>query len=228
MKYTSQIISAGSGSVGGCKYSRNRYGPYITNRSVPVNPNTAQQQAMRGFFSGLVTRWTSTLTQAQRDAWDIYGFNTPTTDSLGLPINLTGQNWYIAMNSLRQQGGSTIIDVAPAVFAGAPLTPPTMTAAVSATDLITVAFTNSDPWAIAVGGKLMIFVGRPQNPSVLSFKGPYRFAGAVVGAVVPPTSPAVIASSFPFTVGQRVHMKTRAYMADARISGVYRASMIAS
>lgn len=222
MKYTSQIISAGSGSVGGCVYSRNRSGPYIRNRSVPVNPRSFQQNAVRGALATLVARWTSILTPAQRADWTTWAVNTPQTDPLGNPITLTGQNAYIMMNTLRIQTSTTVIDAAPIIFASAALTPPTIVSATASTDVLSIGFTNTDLWATAVGGKLVVFTSRPQNGSKVFFAGPYQFAGTINGAATPPTSPLPITNAFPFAVGQRIFVRFRSFNADARISTSWR------
>ena len=219
MKYTSQLIAAGSGSMGGCTASRNRFGKYMRARSVPVNPNSTQQQTMRAALTTLVARWTSTLTDVQRGGWETWAANTPQTDALGQTYNMTGQNAYISMNALRIQTGTTIIDTAPEVFAGAPLTPPNATALSEATQDFDVTFTNTDAWATAVGGKLIVYASRPQNPSKLFYKGPYRLSGTINGAVSAPTSPATLFVPFPVAQGQIVHFCFRAIQADGRISG---------
>jgi hypothetical protein len=218
MLYTSPLIAAGSGSVAGCTFSRNRSGQYIRNRSVPTNPSTSFQQIMRGALATLVARWTDTLTPAQREDWTTWAVNTPQTNPLGFSFNLTGQQAYVKMNAARIQAGITIVDAAPTTFSGAPLTPATSFVADAAEQDITFAFTNTDEWATAVGGFLAVFISRPQNPSVNFYKGPFLFAGTVLGAVVPPTSPAAIDAPFPFVVGQRVFVRLRAATADARIS----------
>lgn len=227
MKFTSQIVAAASGSVGGCTYSRNRYGQYIRNRSVPVNTSSSQQTMVRGALATLVARWTSVLTVAQRSAWDTWAINTPQTDALGNPITLTGQNAYIMCNTIRIQTGLTVVDIAPIVFAGAVLTPPGIVSATATTETLSISFTNSDIWANAAAGRLVVFTSRPQNPSKLFFAGPYRFAGFIAGAGTPPTSPQPIINAFPFEVGQRIHVRFRALNADARISTSWRASIIA-
>lgn len=226
MKYTSQIVSAASGSVGGCTYSRNRYGSYIRNRSIPVNPASAAQNAVRGALATLVARWTSTLTTSQRTLWETWAINTPQVDALGNPITLTGQNAYIMMNTLRIQTGTAIIDIAPTIFANAALTPPTIVSATASTEVLSIGFTNTDTWAGVVGGKLLVYASRPQNISKLFFAGPYRLAGTINGAATPPTSPQPITSIFNFEVGQRVHVRFRAMQADARISTSWRLSAI--
>lgn len=218
MKYRSQIVTAASGSIGGCTYSRNRSGPYIRNRSLPVNTNTQGQQNVRAALSTLVARWTSTLTAAQRSAWDVWAFNTPQTDSIGNPITITGQNAYIKMNVQRIVALIAVVDVAPIVFSGAALTPPQIVSATAATDVLSISFTNTDLWATAVGGYLFVYVGRQQNVSKNFFAGPYQFAGRINGAVVPPTSPLPITSPFNFAAAQRIFARFVATNADARIS----------
>lgn len=226
MKFTSQLLAAASGSVGGCTFSRNRSGAYVRNRSVPVNPASGAQNTVRSALATLVARWTGTLTTAQRSGWETWAANTPQTDALGNPINITGQNAYVMMNTLRIQTGLAVIDTAPIIFANAVLTPPALVSATASTDALSISFTNTDVWATAVGGKLVVFVGRPQNPSKLFFDGPYRFTGFVNGAVSPPTSPQTITSVFDFAAGQRIHLRFRALNADGRISTPWKASGI--
>lgn len=229
MKFQSQVIASASGSVGGLTFSRNRSGQYCRRRSVPVNPGSPQQSITQGLFSLLVTAWTQELTQTQRDGWDTWAINTPQFDALGQPITITGQNAYIKMNSLRMQNLESRIDDAPAVFAGASLTPPTLTVADVSGQTLTVTFDNTDQWAGAVGGGLAIYMGRPQNPSVQFFKGPYRRDIRIAGAAVPPTSPqSGISAIFPFVLNQRIHVAFRCYNADGRISAQTRSSVIST
>ena len=227
MKYTSQILAAASGSVGGCTFSRNRSGAYVRNRSIPVNVKSTSQNVIRGALATLVARWTSTLTALQRTAWETWAVNTPQTDALGNPITVTGQNAYIMMNTLRIQAGVTVIDVAPIIFANAVLTPPSIVSATGSSDVLSISFQNTDVWAGATAGSLQVFVGRPQNPSKNFFAGPYRRAGSIQGAVTPPTSPLPITSPFDFTAAQRIHVRFRALNADGRISATWKHSIIA-
>ena len=227
MKFTSSVIAAASGSVGGLVFSRNRYGQYTRVRAVPVNPRTLQQGVVRGALATLVARWTSILTPAQRLTWETWATNTPQTDSLGNAITITGQNAFVMMNSPRIQTALAVIDVAPVVFANGVLSPPTLISATDAAEALSIGFTNTDVWAGAVGGRLLIYSGRPQNPSKLFFAGPYRLAGFIAGAVVPPTSPLTVTAAFAFAAGQRVHVRFRALNADGRISTSWRASSVA-
>ena len=227
VKFNSQIVSAASGSVGGCTFSRNRFGQYVRRRSMPVNPGSAEQNVMTAALSSLVASWKS-LTLAAQTAWINYALNTPRTDSLGNPILLTGQQMYISLNTPRIQVGAPIVSTAPVVFGGAILTPPSLTSLVAATGILTYTFNNTDTWATAVNGYLVVFISRPQSPSTQFFKGPYRLAGVTPGAVVPPTSPGTETSPFTYAVGQRAHVQFRALNATGQISAVQRQSIIAT
>lgn len=205
MIFTSSMIAAGSGSIGGTVFSRNRGGQYVRTRAIPVNTNTSQQQAVRSVLSNLAVVWGNTLTQAQRDAWANYAANTPVVNALGQQSFLTAQQWYIKANTARVVNGKTRIDAGPIVMGLAILTPISIVA--SGTTTLTVSFTNTDPWAIAVNGHLFIYASRPTNPTINNLKGPYRFAGAINGAATPPTSPAVLVSPFVFATAQKQHYR---------------------
>lgn len=221
MKYTSAIAATGSGSVGGATASHNRGGQYFRRRAIPVNPSTAQQQAVRGFFSTLQAAWNNTLTSAQRSAWDSYALNTPVTDSLGNPVNAGGKGMYTRGNVPRLQASLTAISAGPTAFGLPALTSPGVTSLVASTGVTTFTYTNSDAWAIAVGGALLIYISRPQSVSINGFKGPFRFAGKVSGAATPPTSPGTVTSPFTYAVGQKGFIKFVSVTPDGRLSGEY-------
>jgi hypothetical protein len=224
------LASEMSGSLAGITASHNRGGQYFRARAIPVNPSSVFQQVIRGAMSSLAIRWTNTLTQPQREAWNVYAANVPVTDRLGASRKLTGLNWFAACNTPRIQAGvilpTVYIDAAPIVMTNADLTPPTIVSATAATEIVSVAFTNTDTWATAVGGALLVYCGIPQSPGMLSYKGPYRYSGKIPGAVVPPVSPLPITSAYPFGVGNRVHVQFRAITADGRISPSFRLSAL--
>lgn len=226
MKFTSIIVAAASGSVGGCTYSRNRFGPYIRRRAVPVNPGSPQQQVVRNLLAVYVAKWAG-LGGAGRDAWTNYALLTPVTDALGNPITLTGLNMYIRSEVFKDQCvAPPANDVAPVLPGLASMTPPSIVADVSSGIIVT--FTNTDAWATAVGGVMGIYQSRAQPTSRTFFKGPYRFAGRILGAVTPPTSPATITPTpFPYAVAQRVFFQVRVMDATLRTSSPLRFSTIA-
>ncbi len=218
MLFKSQIFTQVSGSIGGTTFSRNKGGLYTRARSVPVNPNSTAQIAARNAFSSLVNAWTEILTGTQRDAWDLYALNTPVTNVFGDSKTLTGQQMYIRSNQPRVRQGEARVDSGPVIFDLGTFTTPVLTINETAPNTISVAFTNTDTWAIAVGGFLFALASRGQNQSKNFFKGPFRSAGNIAGAVVPPGSPEALTSPFPYAEDQKVFVAFRAGQPDGRLS----------
>jgi len=201
---------------------------YFRARSIPVNPNTTQQQAVRNYLSQLSTAWLQVLTQVQRDAWAVYASNVPLVDALGEARSTTGLAHYIRSNVPILQNGGTRVDDGPVVFALPTFTAPTFTVAAAA-DTVSVGYDNSDGWATEDDGYMFVYASRPQSASINYFKGPYRLAGKVEGnTAVPPTSPEVINLPFPVAVGHQVFFKVSVARADGRVSSPFRGFAIAA
>lgn len=225
MKFKSQLVTQASGSIGGATFSRNAGGMYIRARSIPVNTNTAQQQAVRNNLAQLASRWGNVLTPAQRFAWETYAQNTPLTDSLGEPRPVSGLAMYIRGNAPRIQAGLTIVDDGPIVF-GLPSNGGQFFASDEPNQEVDVTFIESDAWVDIDDGGLSVLISRPTSPTINYFAGPYRFAGLIAGdSTTPPTSPAAIAVPFPISPGQRIHIQTRVLDARGRISSPFRGSI---
>lgn len=222
MKFYSQVYSSVSGSVGGLTYAHNQGGMYARARAIPTNPNSTQQQSLRNAMGNLTTAWNQTLTSAQRLAWSVFATNVPLLDKLGQSRTISALAWYVKANSIRLQSGLSRIDTAPVVWELGTLTLPVLTLTPSAATA-SLAFNNSDAWANEVGGAMLVYASRPQNPSINFFNGPYRYAGRINGAATPPTSPATI--TLPFVTGPagtQLFMKVVAVRADGRPSSPFR------
>lgn len=229
MKFTSPVISSGSGSIAGITFSRNKGGMYMRARAIPTNPNSVPQQNIRGHLATLVGAWTNTLTTPQRGAWDVYAANTPVFDALGASIHLTGQQMFIRSNTARLQVGLPLVTTAPGTFDLGTYSIPSAGTVSAAADTIQIAFDNTDEWANEDDSNMLIYTSRPQNPSVNYFKGPYQFAGMIPGdGTTPPTSPATITLAFPVVVGQKVFWKATVTRADGRYSIPFRAFGLAT
>jgi hypothetical protein len=226
MKFKSQVYTQASGSIGGLTYSHNKGGMYTRARAIPTNPATAQQIAIRDLMAALTSAWNNTLTQPQRDVWADYAANVPRIDTLGDSRILTPLNWYIACNTARLQAGLSRIDVGPSIFNMALLTTPTVGAITASSDIVSIGFTNTDPWATAIGGALLVYTSRPVSPSLTFFKGPYRYAFRINGAVSPPTTPQTGSLAFPVVAAQKIFVQLVAVNADGRISSPFRGSGI--
>jgi hypothetical protein len=213
----SSVIASASGSLGGLVFSRNRGGMYIRQRAVPVNPSSADQQAVRMIFGNLSTTW-ATLTADQRTSWATYAENTPVTGPLGDPVTLTGQQMYVRCNSARVRGGLDRIDDGPTTFGGIVLNPVTAVVSAAASE-ITVTFDALDPWAGEVGGALLVYNSIDKGQGIEFHKNPYLLAGIIAGAETPPTSPdSSLSSPYTHAATNNVFFRFRAVRADGRIS----------
>jgi hypothetical protein len=200
---------------------------YTRGRSIPTNPKTAAQQAVRNGLQLTSSQWSNTLSAAQRNAWATYAANVPLVDSLGESRNVSGNAQYNRSNVIRLQAGLAVVSAGPTNYTLATLTNPTVSG-VASTGVISVTFTNTDPWATASGGALLIYTSRPQSVGITFFKGPYQYAGRVNGAVSPPTSPGTVTSPFALTAGQKVFVRVLATNADGRLSAAWTGSFLAS
>jgi len=183
---------------------------------MPVNPGSLFAQEITASLALLVARWRTVLTPTQRDAWDALAFGTAPT----------GMNLYVQANTIRLAAGATVVDDAPATSGQGVCSLCTAFDADVSAQNFKVSFVNTDPWAVAVGGHLLIYASRPQALSINFFKGPYRLAGAVNGAVVPPTSPATITVPFPIALDQKLFVQLRSTDPDGRLSAIQRFGMV--
>ena len=223
MKFTSQVYTQASGSVGGLTYSHNRSGMYTRARSTPTDPASTLQLERRSNFSYLVNAWATVLTSGQRVQWEQYAASMPRLNTLGQTIYLTGQQMFIRCMSYRLLVGSPILTTAPMPNASAEFTVPADPIIDASANTVSVAYFNSDPWAATIGGFLHCFLSRPRNASRMFSKGPYRYLGSVVGdTTTPPTSPEVFTTVGVWVVtastGQKCNVKCVAQNADGSLA----------
>jgi len=177
----------------------------------------------------------NTLTAAQRTAWATYAGNVPRTDRIGQTIQLTGQQWYIASNTPRQQARNSGLTAGASV----PLAPDAPTTynrgetVVGATTLTeatsTLTLTALLSAAASDDGDGLLFVGPPLNAGRTYFKGPYQLAGAVAVAASATTAAFVLdqtdgtewASEHVFSAGDRLPFRVVMVYDDGRISQSY-------
>ena len=222
MKFKSALVTQASGSVGGFTAAHNAGGLYLRARSIPVNVNSIAQQESRNALSALVTRWTGVLTPAQRAAWELYASNVPVTDALGDPRNISGLAMFVRCNQPRLRSGEAIVDDGPSIFTEANLTPigiGTITPGAAGVATVQVTFTNTDDWANADDGALILQLGLPQSAGVNFFAGPFRWVANQSGSgIMAPSSPVTLTSPFPIATGNRVFVRGRASNDDGRLS----------
>jgi hypothetical protein len=206
-----------SGSIGGQTWSHNRSGAYVRARSIPVNPNTDRQVAVRNAVRSIAIAWETILTQNQRDAWDTYAANVSWMNPLGQVITLTGINHFIRSNTPRVVSGIARVDAAPVIFDIAAAEGALSATASEATQDLTLDGDPAGAWIGEPDAWQFYYMGIPQNASRTFFGGPWRLLTAVPGAG-PPPFPVVIAASFPFAEGQRIWVRSRVARGDGRLS----------
>jgi len=218
MKYKSLIFSQASGSIGGMTFSHNLGGLYTRARSIPTNPGTDLQAAVRAVFGGLVASWQQNLTPEQRAAWRTYAANVPLVGPLGDPIHVTGMNMYIRGNAPRINAGLDSIDDAPTEFNLGFFTNPVLTVS-EASQEVNVEFSDDDEWTGQTGAAMLVQASRPKSPAIVFYKGPYVYAGKIPGdTAIPITSPVALPLPFEVVEGQQVFFQVCVVGADCRRS----------
>ncbi len=221
-------VGEASGSVGDLVFSRNRYGAYLRKRTIPINPRSARQVVLRAAFSFLTTRWSAELSQAQRDAWDLYGESVTMTNRLGQAIFLTGFNHYLRSNTTRKAFALPVIDDGPTIFEIPEQDPTLAITATEAGQTISVAYDDTMDWADEDDAWLQLFQGTPQNGQRNFFNGPWRLISLIQGVnAAPPPSPLVAPVVFALAAGQRIWLYARISRADGRISQMFQTDVLA-
>lgn len=222
-KFTPGVTGLIRGSIGSTTFSKNRFGWYMKIKAAPVNPSSSRQQAIRNIFSQLTELWTSTLTQAQRDAWSLWASQVELLDRDGNPYFMTGFNAYIRSNTVALDAGVTRIDDGPTIFTMAPTDSTLAATASEATQLLSIAFDTGLDWVDQNDGVLQILMSRPQGAGTEFIKGPFQLAGIVQGdAVTPPTSPQTFTVPFAVAEGQKLEVQARILEEDGRLSQPFR------
>lgn len=211
------------GKIGGNVYSKNRYGNYVRQGTIPVNPNSSRQAAVRADMASIVSAWTETLTAVQRAAWEVYAAAINFVNQLGETITLTGYNHFVRCNISRLNNGVPLTAVAPTTLT-LPATDPSFVVSLSeATQQVSVAFDDTAAWCSEDGAFMTIHQGVPQ-PGGRNFYGKYyRRIGWLLGnSGTPITSPQLIAVSFPIAEDQKDWIAGRIQLNDARLSEMFR------
>lgn len=221
VKYGAGIVQM-SGSIAGTTFARNRYGNYARARTKPTNPSSDRQIKMRSILSTLTTRWSQTLSAAQRTAWNLYATSVAMTNKLGETVYLSGFNHYIRSNSPVGDIGNTYIDDGPTLFE-LPSTDGSFAVTVSeATQTFGITFDDGADWCSEDNAGIYILQGLPQNAQRNFFKGPWRGRTAKMGAAgVPITSPQEFQAIVAVAEDQKVWLQARIMRADGRLSGPF-------
>jgi len=218
VKYGGGIVGM-SGSIAGQTHARNRYGNYIRARTKPINPNTADQQAVRAVMTYLCERWAETLTAIQRTAWNDYAAGVAMKNKLGESIHLSGFNHYIRSNATLCRRGETLVDAGPTNFT-LPEKDPTLEITTEVHEQrFNIHFDDTMDWCSEDGAFLFMLQGKPQNPQRNFFGGPYKGIKDKAGdSGTPLTTPEQSTNLWTVAAGQKIWYQLRICRADGRIS----------
>lgn len=213
-------IAVISGKIGGTVFSRNRFGAYMRKHTIPVNPKTARQSAIRILMMFLAEQWSeSPMTDEIREAWQTYATSVNWTNRVAQNITLLGFNTFIQCNAARMTASGSLITAAPTALGLPPGDPAFAVTGSAASQELSVVFDPLFDWNIIDDGLMSVYMGRPQRASRNFFGGPWRFADAIKGDTAsPPTSPATMVAPFTLVEGQKIWCRGRVQEADARVS----------
>ena len=115
MKYIGLLSSAASGKLGGIVASHNRGGTYFRHHSIPVQPRTPAQTAVRNQLQAFSAYFKS-LTPAQIAGWNALALTVTLKSKLGTTYNPSGQQLFVSCNKhLASINIDTILANAPTV-----------------------------------------------------------------------------------------------------------------
>lgn len=197
-------IAAASGSVGGTVFSRNKGGPYLRNRSIPVDPASSDQLSRRAILSSQSQSWAD-LTDAERAAWANYATQNPVTNALGHSILLSGHQTFVRLNSRLDLTDETVLTVPPIVNAPLALDSLVLAADIGAGD-VDVTFTATP---LAADVALWLEAAVVNSPGITFVKNLFRFLAISSTAETSPFSiQTLVEAKFgALIVGQRLFVK---------------------
>ncbi len=115
MKYIGLLSSAASGKLGGIVASHNRGGTYFRHHSIPVQPRTPAQTAVRNQLQAFSSAFKS-LTQPQVAGWNALALTVTLKSKLGTTYNPTGQQLFVSCNKhLAAINVNTVLTTAPTI-----------------------------------------------------------------------------------------------------------------
>ena len=109
------IVVDGRGKLGGHVFTKTRSGATMRTKVTPVNPQTSAQASARSRLGGNSQAW-ATLTEAQRESWQVRAKETSKTNVFGDQYFPSGKNLFTSLNNNLLLIGMQPLLVAPAVL----------------------------------------------------------------------------------------------------------------
>lgn len=192
---------------------------YTRNRSVPTNPNTGAQAAVRANFAAAAQQW-MLLTDVERASWALYASNVSVVNRLGDTVFLTGQQMYIRTTSFALQVGLGPFPTAPSIFNLGQIGDLSLGAPDASAHTVPLTFDPAADWVNTDNASLFVYVSRPVSPTINFFKGPFNLTAQVDGdATTPPTSPKTLTiDPSQAVVNTVIYAQFRALYPDGRLT----------
>lgn len=171
VKY-SALVSDMRNKLNGSVLSKNRAGNYIRNKTTPVNPRTASQQANRQLLGSFSSMWGG-LTEGQRASWRGAVASFPYTDIFGDRKELDGKSLMIKLNLNLANAGQPPIQTAPSSVA----IPVLAIESAGAFDDGQVEF-DINSATVPSGFSLLVYATPPVGGGVYFVKNKYRLLGS--------------------------------------------------
>lgn len=106
------LVGQISGSIGGDTFSRNKGGPYVRNRAIPVTSTTDAAMAAKNRLALASQQWQA-LQPSERLAWETWAQQRTITDRLGEQIQLSGHQSFVTTRTRQELSGDPLIDLPP-------------------------------------------------------------------------------------------------------------------
>jgi hypothetical protein len=191
-----------SGSIGTYTFSRNRYGPYIRMRALPIQPATAYTGQVHTLMTALSQLWAS-VGPEDKNAWRTWAAANPITDVLGDKQVLQPNAAYIGLNFRALAAGGAFMSTPPVSQPPAGLTSLTPEYDIGAGDFEL----NWTPDPLPANCALWILSAVVQRPGITYVKNLRKWLGASAAAQACPfdTEAATIARFGSLSAALYVH-----------------------
>ena len=170
------IVDNISGKLNGTVFAKNKGGHYMRSKSMPSNPKTSFQTAVRARFGAIAQLW-GALTQAQRNAWNAMASEFPYRNRLGDTKILSGFALHQKLNTNLAVIGQSAISNPPEPISPAGIISLSAQASVSRGEFeISAEFASG---ALSVPATAVIMATPPLREGVSNFDTQLREIGVV-------------------------------------------------
>lgn len=218
------VIATISGSIGGNTYSRNRGGPYIRTRAIPITSTTPEALAAKTRFTDASQDWQD-LTLGERTAWQQFADANPVINALGKPIILSGAQAFIGIHARMAAAGDIPITDPPIIAAADPLSSLTLNADIGL-GAVELVFTLSP---LGATEELWIRAAVTSSVGILFVQNLLRLVGQSAAAQASPFDIQTLVEDRLGTLvlGQTLHVQISVYdNATGLVSGPLRADTL--